>query len=235
MSELFQHGTLALLVPGLLEGTISIQDVLKHGDTGIGTGQGLDGELIVLDGTAYQVNGEGKVTVVNDTDFKLPFCDVHFAEFKPLKAVENLKMRDVEKTVFADVDYRNIFFGVKMTGNFSKVKARSVNKQDKPYPSLTQTADQQSVFNHEDINGTIIGYYSPHIFNGPAVGGFHLHFISEDKTVGGHLLDFELSAGKISLQPFETLTQHFPVDNQEFMSHDFEKDDIASAIDYAEK
>lgn len=52
---LYQHGTLALLVPGLLEGTTTIGELLKHGDTGIGTGEGLDGELIILDGVAYKV------------------------------------------------------------------------------------------------------------------------------------------------------------------------------------
>ncbi len=37
---LYQHGTLAQLVPGLLEGTTTIGDILSHGDTGIGTGEG---------------------------------------------------------------------------------------------------------------------------------------------------------------------------------------------------
>ena len=39
-NQLYQHGTLALLVPGLLEGTTTIGELLTHGDTGIGTGEG---------------------------------------------------------------------------------------------------------------------------------------------------------------------------------------------------
>ena len=53
-NQLYQHGTLALLVPGLLEGTTTIGELLTHGDTGIGTGEGLDGELIILDGVAIR-------------------------------------------------------------------------------------------------------------------------------------------------------------------------------------
>ncbi|MFT9270106.1 MAG: acetolactate decarboxylase, partial [Liquorilactobacillus nagelii] len=38
---LYQHGTLALLVPGLLTGTLTLKELMAHGDTGIGTGEGL--------------------------------------------------------------------------------------------------------------------------------------------------------------------------------------------------
>lgn len=60
---LYQHGTLALLVPGLLKGTISMGELLKHGDTGIGTGEGLDGELIILAGKPYHVHATGDITL----------------------------------------------------------------------------------------------------------------------------------------------------------------------------
>ena len=86
---LYQHGTLALLVPGLLDGTITMKELLKHGDTGIGTGEGLDGELIILDGVPYQVDHEGNVNVVND-DFTLTFANSHFDEYKILTYVEEL-------------------------------------------------------------------------------------------------------------------------------------------------
>ena len=70
---LFQHGTLALLVPGLLAGTMSIGELLQHGDTGIGTGAGLDGELIILEGNAYQINGQGcNYTGTTFSDADLP-------------------------------------------------------------------------------------------------------------------------------------------------------------------
>lgn len=31
-SKVFQHGTLGMLVPGLFDGTMTIADLLKHGD-----------------------------------------------------------------------------------------------------------------------------------------------------------------------------------------------------------
>ena len=53
MSSLYQHGTLAMLMGKQLQGTITVAELLTHGDTGIGTLTGLDGEVIVLDGEVY--------------------------------------------------------------------------------------------------------------------------------------------------------------------------------------
>lgn len=49
-NTLFQHGTMQMLVEGLLEGTLPLSELLKHGNIGIGTGDGVDGELVILDG-----------------------------------------------------------------------------------------------------------------------------------------------------------------------------------------
>jgi acetolactate decarboxylase len=50
--ELHQIGTLAALSAGGYAGTVTIDDMLDHGDFGLGTFEGLDGEMIVLDGDA---------------------------------------------------------------------------------------------------------------------------------------------------------------------------------------
>ncbi|WP_231464489.1 acetolactate decarboxylase [Selenomonas sp. AE3005] len=39
---------------GYLGGTVTVRDVRSLGDTGIGTFEGVNGEMIVLDGTVYQ-------------------------------------------------------------------------------------------------------------------------------------------------------------------------------------
>jgi len=48
------------------------------------------------------------------------------------------------------------------------------------------------------------------------VPGYHLHFISDDKTKGGHILKFELLNGECEI---DILNQYFltlPVDDKEF-------------------
>ncbi|UQS84891.1 acetolactate decarboxylase [Apilactobacillus apisilvae] len=233
-NTLYQYGTLALLVPGLFKGTLKLSDLLKHGDTGIGTGDGLDGELVIKDGTPYQIDGEGNVNKL-DSDFTVPFADVHFADYKHLFDVnETLTPSKLEEKVMGMKDWQNTFFSIKLHGTFDQIKTRSVYKQSRPYPKLVDCARKQHEFNGEKVTGTVMGYYSPQLFNGSAVGGFHLHFIADDLSMGGHLLDFSTDNGEVSAQVLDNLDQQLPVNDEEFMKHDFSNDDIAGAIGEAE-
>lgn len=229
---LYQHGTLALLVPGLLDGTITMKELLEHGDTGIGTGEGLDGELVILDGVPYQVDSEGHVNVVKD-DFTLPFANSHFAEYRKLTDVEELSQKELDEKILS-MTSNNTFFSIRMHGTFTNIKTRAVKKSHKPYATLGKTAEDQSIFLKESIEGTLLSYYSPVIFDGAAVGGFHHHFLADDHTFGGHVLGFGGASGRVELQQFDTLEQHLPVHNKDYMNYDFSDWDILSEIHDAE-
>ena len=58
--KLFQYNTLGALMAGLYGGTMTVGELLEHGDLGLGTLDSIDGELIVLDGKAYQAKGSGQ-------------------------------------------------------------------------------------------------------------------------------------------------------------------------------
>ncbi len=232
-ATLYQHGTLALLVPGLLTGTLTMKELLAHGDTGIGTGEGLDGELIILDGKPYQVNNRGEVNVVPES-FTLPFANSHFAAYRPLMTVENATKEELHDQVLGLTHKANTFFSILVTGTFTDVKTRAVAKSERPFKSLAETAKQQSIFTRDKVEGTLLGYYSPQVFDGVAVGGYHDHFLSAAHDFGGHLLDFGTVTGDVQVQVFSTLEQHLPADDQEYCEHDFSKDDIQGAIHEAE-
>lgn len=229
---LYQHGTLALLVPGLLDGTITMKELLEHGDTGIGTGEGLDGELIILDGVPYQVASDGKVNVVKD-DFTLPFANSHFGEYRDLTTVDALSPKELETKILA-MTSSNTFFSIKVHGTFTNMKTRAVKKSHKPYATLGKTAEDQSIFVKESVEGTLLSYYSPTIFDGAAVGGFHHHFLSDVHDFGGHVLGFGSATGSVTIQQFDTLEQHLPVNNPDYMNFDFSDWDILGDIHKAE-
>lgn len=229
---LYQHGTLALLVPGLLDGTITMKELLEHGDTGIGTGEGLDGELVILDGVPYQVDSNGKVNVVKD-DFTLPFANSHFAEYRHLVDVKGLDQKELDKKILS-MTSANSFFSIRLHGTFTNVKTRAVKKSHKPYATLGKTAEDQSIFVRETVTGTLLSYYSPTIFDGSAVGGFHHHFLSDDHDFGGHVLGLGSATGNVEIQQFDTLEQHLPTQNTDFMNYDFSDWDILDEIHKAE-
>lgn len=230
---LYQHGTLAQLVPGLFEGTTTIGQLLAHGDTGIGTGEGMDGELIILDSVAYKVSKSGLAQAV-PPDFRVPFANIHHAAFQYQCERRDIGLEDLNRKIVAANGRANTFFSVIVRGTFSFIKTRAVIKQHRPYPTLEEVADHQAVFLRHDVEGTMLGYFSPVMFNGAAVAGFHEHFLSDDRTIGGHVLDAALDRGKVYSQVFDTLMQHLPVDNPQYRAHDFSHDNIVQVIEKAE-
>ena len=56
---LFQASTIGALLDGAYEGDLSFAELAEHGDLGLGTLNGLDGEMIALDGRFYRADVEG--------------------------------------------------------------------------------------------------------------------------------------------------------------------------------
>lgn len=232
-TTLYQHGTLGLLVPGLFDGTQSVGDLLMHGDFGIGTASGIDGEMVILAGVPYLVKADGSVSVVDDAT-TTPFANVHFDQPTASFSVNHVTMADLGKTILANADLQNVFFAVKIEGKFTSVKTRAVAKQQKPYPPLAAVAKSQSIFEKDDVCGTVIGYFSPEMYAGMAAPGYHLHFLDDAHTMGGHLLNFTIADACVYLQPFANVNLHLPTDNPEFMAQSFDLTTLNDEIRGAE-
>lgn len=232
--KLYQHGTLALLIPGLYDGTQTIGEVLQHGDYGIGTAQGLGGEMVVLAGKAYLVLSTGHIKQLDD-EVLTPFATVHFDDKKLVpQTIQNQTFKQLQATILAQHAYQNIFFAVKLTGTFSYMQTRAVAEQQKPYPPLVEVADQQSIFEAKETKGTVVGYFAPHLFEGMAVAGFHVHYLDDQKQMGGHILDFTVKEAQLVVQPFESVEQHFPIQNPDFMQAEIDLTSLAKQIRQAE-
>ncbi len=78
---------------------------------------------------------------------------------------------------------------IRLDGGFELIRARSVPAQSPPYRPLAEVVADQHVFELEDVAGTMLGFRFPAYAEGIEVGGYHLHFISEDRARGGHVLD----------------------------------------------
>ena len=96
------------------------------------------------------------------------------------------------------------------------------------------TATDQSIFEDKDVKGTLVGYYSPELFQGIASAGYHVHFISDDHTFGGHVLDYKLAEGQVNLQRFESLDLHLPVHDSTYRKYEFDYNETSDIIKSAE-
>jgi len=125
---------------------MTIGELKKHGNFGIGTFNALDGEMVLYDGHCYKVTSDSKVLEVSDS-----------------------------------------------------IVIRSVPKQEKPYKRLIEAYKAQGIYTFTHQEGILFGYKFPVYLKDVNMDDFHLHFLSTDKTKGGHLMNCKFSKGTVSV------------------------------------
>jgi acetolactate decarboxylase len=201
---LFQVSTIAALLDGAYEGDLSFGELAEHGDLGLGTVNGLDGEMIALDGDFYRADVDGFVHALAPSD-RTPFAVV--VRFEAALEVE-LGAGDLEALVDAHLDAPAA--ALRVDGEFELVRARSVPRQEPPYRPLAEVAVEQHVFELAEVGGSVVGFRFPDYAAGVEVSGHHLHFITADRGRGGHVLGCRLRRGRLRIDPSADLHVELP-------------------------
>lgn len=231
----FQVALLQSLIQGYYDGVIKVSELKKHGDTGIGTFEGVDGEMIALDGKVYQALGDGVVKEADD-NASVPFSVVTFFE----KDISETLSRTKDINCFKDTltkrvneNGKNRFYMVKIRGTFKKMNVRSVLKQKKPYKMLDKALEtDQRLFDLENVTGTVVGLYCPDFAGSINMPGWHFHFISDDRTKGGHILDLAFDSAEAQFDAARGFEMCLP-DEPAFQGMDLVKD-VSAAVKKAE-
>ena len=209
-NDVYQSAPIELLLKGVMNGETTIGELKKHGNFGLGTFNGVDGEMVVLDGVVYQIKGSGKVDVPSNS-VKTPFGNVTFFRADTtILLKDTLSFKSFNEFLDKNLPSKNLIYAVKVTGEFTSLKARSENKQTKPYKDLYDVLKNQDVFSYIQINGTLVGFKYPDYIGGVNVPGYHFHFISADKKEGGHVLDFVTNQVKIEIEYLSKLDLRIP-------------------------
>ncbi|MBF0553555.1 MAG: acetolactate decarboxylase [Nitrospirae bacterium] len=207
---LYQYSSFNALLEGVYDGQLSIGELKRHGDTGLGTFNGLDGEMIIVNSSVYQIKGDGTVLAVGD-NVETPFADVvFFKSAKSFTVQQETSCEELQKRILQNAPSSNIFYAVKIEGLFKHIRARAVRPQHKPYPRLIDAAKDQGMFDFNDIRGVVSGFYFPETFGGLSVGGFHVHFISDDKKSGGHLMSCTVSRATVDIDYLTDFSLELP-------------------------
>jgi acetolactate decarboxylase len=230
--ELYQTSLMSALIAGIYEGEATYGQIRKHGDFGLGTFNDLDGEMVGFDGTFYQLRSDGSARPVTD-DQKTPFAVVTF--FQPeqeLDVIQPMTKSDFLATIEKATN-ANLFSAVRVDGIFDEVRTRTVQRQARPFPPLTEAAKHQAEKVFANVEGTLAGFRSPAYAQGIGVAGFHLHFLREDKHAGGHALDYWIRVGKVQVCTVHDLRVELPT-SAEFLQTNFEDRSINEKIKAAE-
>lgn len=198
---LVQVGVIDALLAGGYQGSMTLGELRGLGDFGLGTFDALDGEMVVLDGHVHQVLASGAVLRPADS-LTTPFAQVaRLASPRLLDLPAGLDLKAVEARLDAELGDLNIFAAVRIDARFATLTARSVPRQTPPYRPLSEVAKEQSVFPFAAVAGTLVGLRGPAYVRGLGVPGWHWHFLTQDRTRGGHVLAFVLApAGQARAQ-----------------------------------
>lgn len=200
-AKLFQLSTYSELFKGKYDGKLSIGELKKHGDFGIGTFQGMDGEMVVVDGVVYQVEISGNATPAPDK-MKTPFASVTFFTPDQKFRVGKIKsMKELQTAVEAHLTDKEAVYAVRIyNGKFDHLRLRSISKQKKPYPVLTEVIKRQNAFILEKEEATLVGFWAPEKLKDTLVPGLHLHGLLTGKKVGGHVLDLSFLGNDVEIE-----------------------------------
>ena len=233
--SMYQVSLMQAFMHGDYDGVVTVEDFKKHGDIGLGTFEGVNGEMIVLDGVVYQAAADGSINVMADNE-TIPFGTI--TTFDEDEKIDNITAKDFDdltsqlnKTV--DKYGANNMYIIKIKGDFSNITVRSVEKQEKPYKEFTEVAAvDQKVFNCTNQTGTIVAVYFPEYMNEMNMPGWHLHFLSDDKQKGGHVLGFNNLKGSGQIDEIHEFNMILPSD-ESFAKMNF-TEDMSSKINSVE-
>lgn len=204
MATLYQCAHTSIFDKKLYDGQFSIRDLKKRGTLGLGTFHALNGELIALDGQFYQCK-EGKNNQLAADDSLVPWAAVSsFTENMQTKQLLNLSDISVfESKLLEHLDTGDGFYAFHIQGKFNRMTFRSVLKQTKPYASLEEVSERCITEETGPIEADLVGFHTPKFMNSIKPAGLHLHGISQDKSLGGHVLALDLKQAKVC---FERIT-----------------------------
>jgi acetolactate decarboxylase len=231
-ATLFQVSTTGALVQGVYRGAVTLAQLKEHGDFGLGTFDGLDGELVALDGEFYQVHASGKIETPSDSAL-VPFAVV--TNFHPSRHAKIPNFDSMNALTGALDTLRrsdNLFFAVRIDGTFAQVRTRAACKAQEGVPLVDATA-HQAEFKMRDARGTIVGFWSPPYAKSLNVSGWHLHFLTDDRQGGGHVLDCKGEGLEAAIADLDDVRLAIP-ETREFLEADLTQDPTA-ALDVAEK
>ena len=229
---LFQVSTSGALVAGVYDREVSVRAILEHGDFGLGTFANLDGEMVVLDGRVYQVQGTGRVSEASP-EAGAPFAVV--TRFSPQTDVQTepvASFKDLEACCDKFRNSGNIFYAICLDGHFKRVRTRAV-RPPPPGTRLADAAKAQSEFTLTNIDGTLVGLWSPGFSSAFSIAGYHFHFLSNDRQHGGHVLDVDAERLRLRIEALTDFHLALP-ESEAFLKADLSKN-TAEELAYAEQ
>ncbi|MCC4249688.1 acetolactate decarboxylase [Microbacterium testaceum] len=218
-----QFAVLDALMGGVYSSGISVSELRQSGDTGIGCCEGLGGEVLLIDGEAFECTVDAAPRRMRDEE-TLPFADVCFFGSSVGERIVDADFEALTATVERRLRSRNLFHVVRIDGVMARVRTRVTARQVPPLRPLAEVAAEQVETETVERAGVIVGFWMPRIYQGITVAALHLHFLSDDRAIGGHVLDVRVGEAVLRVAAFAQFSLRLPLD-EEFLSTELTHDE----------
>lgn len=221
-----QFSILQALRHGAYDGHMPCGTLLQHGNFGIGTFDGLDGEMIVLDGVIMQSHTNASVSLPHHNT-RTPFaCVVPFIWDLSLIIDSRQSQSDLEARIRRALPGNNFPAAIRVHGRFLAITLRSVASQTPPYPPLDDVISATTAKTLQDVTGTLVGFYFPDYVGGIQQHGFHFHFVTDNRKAGGHALAYTLQEGTVEIDSCTGIQLLLPAPGSSFASIDMSEEPL---------
>ena len=230
--SVFISSPIAALVEGIYHSTTTVGDLRKKGNLGIGTFNGLDGEMVYLDGRCYCLRPNEEAIEVGD-DVKTPFAMcIDFSGPLSEEINRQVAFDDFEHFLLDLIPSKNLLYAIRIEGKFDLIKFRSVPRQAN-YSPLAEIAKVQTVSSIENVEATVMGFYTPSYLASVHMPGLHLHVISKGRPFGGHLLGAAMRNVTVKLQQAQSVELSLPL-TLDFLTYE-QRRDVQADLDSVER
>ncbi len=213
-NKMYQVSTLQALALGYSKAVVTVGELLQEGTTGLGTFEDVNGEMVVMDGRCYRADQDGNVTEV-PSDTGVPFAAVAALQGEQgfqVKDIPDIEVLRTELTKKIEEQFGlNSMHVVRIDGVFAKVDARSEAPYRSHHITLKEVLSRnQKAFIFENIRGSLVGVYFPDYMDGINMPGWHLHFLSDDRSKGGHAFDVSTTEGTVKVDKITRIEINLP-------------------------
>lgn len=219
---IFQISTSTALVEGVYQGCVTVAEIKKHGDFGLGTFDSLDGEGIMLDGQVWHARSDGSLAIAGDNESAPFWVGTNFAAKRKALLESVTGWDDLCRRIDAFRTSPNIFTSIRVKGIFDTIQYRVVCRTA-PGNDLVTATSQQTVFNLQRCAATLVGFWTPEYSKTLGIPGYHLHLLTDDHRYGGHVFCVTGSALSLEIMEDDHLVLALP-ENQAFLTANLSAD-----------
>lgn len=222
----YQVSTSGALVQGVYQGCVTVADLLRHGDFGLGTFDSLDGEGIMLDGVCWQARSDGSVHEA-PADAEAPFwVTTRFRTDRTERFTNIQGWEDLTGRLDELRDNDNLFVGLRLRGHFQSIHYRVACRAEAGMDLVSATS-HQAEFQLKELSGTLVGFWTPSYARTINVPGYHLHLLSDDHRHAGHVLDLHCDQLDVEMHREDALHLALP-ETPGFLKADLSGDPAAA-------